>query len=387
MSGGRELLNTLEKPGSLCDANLLRSVVELSPMAMAVFVGADYRFALANRAYCQLRRLREDEVLGRRLVDVWPAAAADGRVAALDKVFHQGKPLLMGEHAWQLPGGEMRPFDIELQPLRRGEMAATAGVLLMAADVTEKVRAREDALVQENVQRQLAAAKSEAERANEAKSMFLAAASHDLRQPLQALGLYLEVLHNKLGDEHAVVMEKIQRCLCSLTEFLDDLLDLSKLDAGVVQPVPCRFTLGKVLEKVVTTHGPDADKKGIHLRAVATRQMVKTDPVLFERILSNLVSNAVRYTDKGGVVVGCRRRRGRKWVEVWDSGIGIGQQDIPEIFEEFKQLRNPERSRDKGTGLGLAIVRRAAMLLGAEIRVESKPGRGSVFAVALPDNA
>jgi PAS domain S-box-containing protein len=267
--------------------------------------------------------------------------------------------------------GSLRDGLIVAHPVQLGRRNFIYGMHL---DITELKKA----------QSELVLAKTEAEQANHAKSQFLAAASHDLRQPLQALNLYLGVLSGRLDVEDAPVLTHIDHCLCSLSELLDDLLDLSKLDAGVVTVNTGAFPVAGVLAKVVSAHGPAARAKGVRLSCVSSSLVGRTDPVLFERVVGNLVGNAVRYTDKGGVVVGCRRRQGRLWVEVWDSGIGIPEGKIPEIFEEFKQLGNAERSREKGSGLGLAIVRKTAELLGLEIRAASRLGVGSMFAVELP---
>ncbi|MBI3443982.1 MAG: transporter substrate-binding domain-containing protein [Magnetospirillum sp.] len=231
---------------------------------------------------------------------------------------------------------------------------------------------------------QLKAAKAEAERANEAKSRFLAATGHDLRQPLQALGLYLGRLEECLAESDRTVMIPIRTCLASLGALLDDLLDLGRLEAGIIAPKPVGFPLAQLLDRIIATHKPAALAKGLKFKVAACPRQVFTDPVLLERVVGNLVANAIRYTDRGGVVVGCRRRQGRLWLDIRDSGIGIPPDMTNEIFEEFVQLGNPERSRDKGIGLGLAFVRRTAQLLGLEVRVRSALGQGAVFSLALP---
>ncbi len=243
----------------------------------------------------------------------------------------------------------------------------------MGLDITRLKRAEAD----------LREAKAEAERANIAKSKFLAAASHDLRQPLHALGLYLAVLSAQLADADRPLMTNLNHCLSSLTELLDDMLDVSKLDAGVVTPRIVDFSLGELIDKVVASHELSARAKGLSVRKVGTTRMGRGDPSLLERVLINFLSNAVRYTRSGGVLIGCRRLEGRLWVEVWDTGVGISEGQTAEIFEEFRQLGNPERSREKGSGLGLAIVRKIASLLGQRIRVASRPGKGSVFAIEV----
>lgn len=227
---------------------------------------------------------------------------------------------------------------------------------------------------------ELSAAKSEAENSSNAKSRFLAAASHDLRQPLSALSLYVGMLKDKLDGP---LFDGMTDCVTNLSEMLSDLLDLSKLEAGVVTPNVSDFDLNSVLTKVVSSHAPEAEQKGLALRCRGTGMIGHTDPVLFQRIVGNLVANAIRYTEQGGVLIACRRRQGTIWVEVWDTGIGIPPDKTAEIFEEFKQLANPERNRAKGSGLGLAIVAKTAALLGLEIRLHSRPGKGSVFRVGL----
>jgi PAS domain S-box-containing protein len=228
------------------------------------------------------------------------------------------------------------------------------------------------------------AAKNEAERANRAKSRFLAAASHDLRQPLAALTLYVGALRYKLGPADGQMLANMKDCIASLSELLTDLLDLSKLEAGVVAPKVGEFAIADLLGKVVAAHAPEAMAKKLRLRLRPSTLTARADPLLLGRLLGNLVANAVRYTRQGGVLIGCRRRQGKTWIEVWDTGIGIAEDKTDEIFEEFRQLDNDERGQGKGSGLGLAIVARAAELMGLQIRVRSRPGRGSLFAVELP---
>ncbi len=262
----------------------------------------------------------------------------------------------------------------------------------IARDISERKQAEDEIrALNQNLERRVrertadvVQAKLAAERANDAKSRFLAAASHDLRQPLQGLNLFLEVLAQRLPPEDSAIMGPINRCVSSLSELLFDLLDLSKLDAGVIEPKPVDFPLSEVVEKAVSANSGTAKEKALRLRSVPTRLIVHSDPTLFERIVINFVSNAVRYTRRGGIVIGCRRRMGRIWLEVTDTGIGIPTDQQESIFEEFMQLANPERSSEKGSGLGLTIARKVAQRLGLEIRLTSCPGRGSTFAVEAP---
>jgi two-component system, sensor histidine kinase LadS len=229
---------------------------------------------------------------------------------------------------------------------------------------------------------ELELARKAAEDANNAKSRFLAAASHDLRQPLTALVLYAKVLESHVAPSGRKLLDSMKDSIDSLSELLTDLLDLSKLEAGVVRPNSGDFSLADLLASLVAANAPEAEIKGLDLRCRALDLVVNTDVVLFRRILTNLLDNALRYTRRGGVLVSCRRRPGRVRVEVWDTGVGIPEDKTSEIFEEFRQLDDEARTR--GSGLGLAIAAKSAALLGLEITVRSCRGRGSVFGIEVP---
>ncbi len=244
-----------------------------------------------------------------------------------------------------------------------------------------------DLLEQLKVQKKEAEdARARAEQASLAKSQFLAAASHDLRQPLHALGLFSASLQElRLDDNGREIVARIHNNIDALEQLFNALLDISKLDAGVVRPnlasVPVETLFARLEDYFVGV----AEEKGLSLRFVPTRTHVRADPILLERILSNLISNALRYTERGGVVIGCRPcGAGRVSLEVWDSGIGVAARDRARIFDEFVQVGNPERDRRKGLGLGLAIAQRTAALLETRIELASRPGRGSVFRFVLP---
>ena len=227
--------------------------------------------------------------------------------------------------------------------------------------------------------------KDEAERANTAKSRFLAAASHDLRQPMHALGLFISELSQcRLDAPARRLLSKVSASAEAMEDLLDSLLDISRLDAGVLEPNVRAFPLQPVLERIAATQRAAAQENRVQLRIRPTWAWCVSDPVLFERVLGNLVSNAVRYSPGGTVLVACRQRGDRWRIEVRDNGIGIPQQAQEIIFQEFVQLQNPERARDKGLGLGLAIVRRLTDLLGHPLQLRSAPGRGSAFAITLP---
>jgi signal transduction histidine kinase len=238
--------------------------------------------------------------------------------------------------------------------------------------------------------RQLTEEKERAEIANRSKSQFLAAASHDLRQPTHALGLYVATLRAlaqaPVIERTAIagLAERLQTALKGMSQLLNVLLDISRLDAGVIDVEPRRFALRQELDALENQFSQAASAKGLTLKIRSTSIWLETDAVLLHNILSNLVSNAVRYTVRGGILVACRRRDREVEIQVFDTGIGIASDQLAIIFREFYQIGNAARDREQGLGLGLAIVQRTAVLLGARIQVRSAPGRGSLFSVRLP---
>jgi signal transduction histidine kinase/CheY-like chemotaxis protein len=225
--------------------------------------------------------------------------------------------------------------------------------------------------------------------ANQAKSRLLAAASHDLRQPMHALSLFVgQLKESNTTAERIALMQRIERAVGSLSELLDQLLDLSKLEAGAVQAVQQDFAVGDMLSEIGTEFASLARVKGIELRVLPTDAWLRSDPVLLRRILLNLVANAIRYTERGGVLIGCRKRGHIGRIAVWDTGCGIPDDRFEDVFHEFVQLaaaepRHADRS-GRGLGLGLSIVARLADLLGTKVELRSTVGRGSMFAVELP---
>lgn len=227
-------------------------------------------------------------------------------------------------------------------------------------------------------------ARLQAEAANRSKTQFFAAASHDLRQPLHAMGLFAAALTEKVNDPEVLnVVGSINASVDALEGLFNELLDISKIDAGVIRAEPTDFAINRVLDRLRLEFTPAAAQRNLHLKIMPSSLIVHSDPMLTERVLRNLVSNAVRYTESGGIVVGCRRRGSAVRLEVWDTGVGIPQDQREKIFEEFYQIGNPERSSRKGLGLGLSIVRRLTNLLGTDIELASSQGRGSVFRFEL----
>jgi signal transduction histidine kinase len=224
------------------------------------------------------------------------------------------------------------------------------------------------------------AARHKAELANLAKSQFLAAASHDLRQPLYALSLFSASLEElKLDADGRAVVGNIQDSIGAMEQLFEGLLDLSKLEAGAVQPRFESVSLDSVFDRISQYFHPIAVSRGLDLRFRSDGEWVLSDAALLEQVLGNLVGNALRYTLRGGVLVAARKRAAGVRLEVWDTGIGVPADALDRIFEEFVQLGNTERDRRKGLGLGLSIARRSAALIGAVIDIRSRPGRGTCF--------
>lgn len=232
---------------------------------------------------------------------------------------------------------------------------------------------------------ELQGAKTAAEQAHRAKSRFLAHAGHDLKQPLEAIGMFTGMLDRQVDTARGrLLLRDLRLAQRSMRGLLDQILEISRLESGVVEPAPVEVPLAPLLEQLASEFRPQAEAKGLELRMVATSRAVVTDPALLERILRNLLANAVRYTERGRVLVGCRLRGGALSVEIHDSGQGIAPGDVRRIFEEFVQLDRPDRDRSQGIGLGLAIVDRLARLLGHPLVLKSAEGRGSVFGVLVP---
>ncbi len=223
------------------------------------------------------------------------------------------------------------------------------------------------------------------ETAHLAKSRFLAAASHDLRQPVHALGLLIDVLHGQgLNEAQRATVQQLKLSVAALEDLFNGLLDISRLDASVVTVHAQDIALAPVLGDIAREFSGDARAQGLELRVRCAPLTVRSDALLLGRVLRNLLSNALRYTVSGGVLLACRRRASGVVIEVWDTGIGIAPDAQAAVFDEFYQCGNPERDRNQGLGLGLAIVRRLLSLLGHPLELRSAPGRGSVFRVCLP---
>lgn len=279
----------------------------------------------------------------------------------------------------------LQPLDREVQTTEgawyvrrilphKSESDSAVGVVITFSDVTEQKRA---AVALED-------AKREAEQANLAKSRFLAAASHDLRQPLQTLTLLEGLLARVVtGEKAQKLVGRLSETVESMSAMLNALLDINQIEAGVISPQRASFPLNDLLNRVRDEFTYLAEAQRLTLRVMPCSLMTCSDPRLLEQMIRNLLSNALKYTKQGKVLVGCRRMGDKLSIEVWDSGIGIPEQELQAIFEEYHQLDNVARKRSLGLGLGLSITRRLANLLDHRIRVRSQPGKGSVFAIEV----
>jgi two-component system, sensor histidine kinase len=260
-------------------------------------------------------------------------------------------------------------------------VVATAHYRLWLRHATRTIE-REDRI------RILEAARDDALRADQEKSRFLAIASHDLRQPVHALGLFAATLEKRLqGTSDEPLVRNVVRSIDGLDRSFYAMLDISRLDAGTVEPNFQHFPLRDLFRRLHMHFAGQAELAGLGLRFSPGGKSVTSDPQLLERILGNLIQNAIKYTERGGIVVVARTTQTHFNVEVWDTGVGIGPAELPRVFDEFYQAGRGQRLRTQGLGMGLAIVKRLARLLGHSLTVTSQPGRGTMFRIGIAQGA
>jgi PAS domain S-box-containing protein len=278
-----------------------------------------------------------------------------------------------------MPDGGYVTTYTDITDFKRNEAQLLEAKQTLEQRVSERTQELSKALAAE------ADAKRAAELANSTKTRFVAAASHDLLQPLNAARLFASALADDAPDGRSVseIASRIEGSLRAAEEVLDDMLDIARLESGTMRTDPTVFPLDDVLADLERQFSPIAARRGLKLRIRRAREHVRTDRVLLRRVLQNLVSNALRYTQRGGVLVSCRRRSGRLEVQVWDTGPGIAEQHRELIFSEFRGLDHASPWGEKGLGLGLSICDRIARLLQLDLGLRSRVGRGSVFSVTL----
>jgi PAS domain S-box-containing protein len=380
--------------------------------ALLAYIDSSLRFRFTNRAYENLLGMKRDDLIGRHL----------------NEVFDQHEMLRRSPYLEGALAGERQDFELEIvdardrrryvlatyipQFNRRGEVL---GFFSLLQDITERrqaelrlkeakedlerrVAARTHELTELNrelsqeirirakVEEALRDAKREADQANQSKTRFLAAASHDLLQPLNAARLFSSALSQQqhLTPEQEHLIERLEGSIGSAEELLSALLDISRLDAGAMATDVREFPIADLLEPLHAEFSALARDRALRLDMVRSSATVVSDPKLLRRVLQNFISNALRYTETGRVVLGCRRREGHLSVQVWDTGPGIPSDQTESIFREFHRLEASRRSRERGLGLGLAIVDRIARMLDHSISVKSNPGRGTMFSIGVP---
>ncbi|MEK8034842.1 hybrid sensor histidine kinase/response regulator [Ideonella sp. DXS29W] len=266
-----------------------------------------------------------------------------------------------------------------------GCVAFSASALLVALWRSGQWEHDQRAVIQRDDQlREMAAARDAARRAEQEKTRFLATASHDLRQPMHALGLFAATLEKRLhGAPEEPLVQNVMRSIEGLDRSFNVMLDISRLDAGTVEPNVHHFPLRDLFRRLHMQYIGQAEQAGLGLRFSAGCKSVRSDPQLLERILGNLIQNAIKYTERGGIAVVARSTSTHVNVEVWDTGVGIAPADLPRVFEEFCQVGRYGRVRAQGLGMGLAIVKRLAGLLGHRLTVRSRPGGGTMFRVGI----
>ncbi|MEP7157033.1 MAG: hybrid sensor histidine kinase/response regulator, partial [Betaproteobacteria bacterium] len=307
------------------------------------------------------------------------------------KLFFASQRVEVGGYAWTVTARSLPNFTTPIAISKLQLIATIGGVssVLLALSTWFIMRRRIRSL---RAAEELRAAKEFAEAANRAKSRFLAAASHDLRQPTHALSLFIATLRSMAkrdqvrGEDVGTVAGKLQLALDGLGRLLNGLLDVSRLDAGAVDVTRQPVALQERMSELQNAFAGPAHAKGLAFKVMPTTLHADTDPVVLARILSNLVANAVRYTERGRILIGCRWRPGAVEIQVLDTGIGIAEDQRAKIFEEFYQVGNIAREQggEHGLGLGLAIVQRSVQLLGGTVHLVSVAGKGSKFSVVLP---
>jgi len=350
-----------------------RTMLESAPDAM-IIVDDRGKIAIVNARAEDMFGYSRDELLGHKVEMLLPKRVRDNHKShrrtftATPELRPMGPDLdLVG---MRKDGNEF-PVEISLSPVMTSSGAFVSSVI---RDVTERKR----------MEMEIIAASQAAERAQKANTAFLAAASHDLRQPVQALSLLNGALRRTVQDDRALEMiESQEHSLTAMTNLLNSLLDISRLDAGAVTPEIEDFPMQRLIDRLSAEFGRQASHKGLLFHSEPCAATVRSDPNLLSEIIQNLVSNAIRYTDFGSVEMSCDCRGDTCVIEVTDTGIGIEEDQLEAIFQEFHQAKTPGASKE-GFGLGLAIVRRLADLLRHDVSVESTPGKGSSFAVSMP---
>ncbi len=375
---------------------LLQSAIENISLGVSV-VNHQQQLVVWNHRYLELFTYPKGYVrVGRPIEDLMrynltssnlPARKIDEIIADRCNSMREGKPMSYERHrpdgtvlkidGSPIPGGGYVTTFQDITAMRRTEQA------LKETNIYLEQRVKERTQELQVINEQMLKAKSVAEQANQSKTRFLASASHDLLQPLNAARLFTSALSGKAQSaEVRELVEHIDSSLGAAEEIISTLLDISKLDAGALEPKIAAFPVNEMLRHLATDFSAIAKDQGLELHVVPSKAWVRSDSTLLRRVVQNFLSNAIRYTPKGKILLGCRRLKGYLRIEVWDTGPGIPEDQLAHIFEEFRRLQH---GRDKkGLGLGLAIVDRISGMLNHPVNVQSIQGRGSVFSITVP---
>ncbi len=360
-----QLQETLDRQRTL--SNDLRNVLYSTEVA-TLFLDQELRIRLFTPATKSLFRVIPSDV-GRPLADLNSLVADSKLLADARDVLKTALPV---EREIEAESGAW--FLRHILPYRTQD-DRVEGVVITFAEITERKHAA----------KALEAARQQADLANAAKSRFLAAASHDLRQPLQTLALLHGLLEKHVESERAKsLVSRLDETLGAMSGMLNTLLNINQIEAGTIRAEAVDFRLDELFDRLRDEFTYHAQAKRLQLRVVSCGLMMHSDPGMLEQMLRNMIANALKYTSTGKILLGCRRRAGGLSIEVCDTGIGIQDAELQAIFEEYHQIGNDARERSRGLGLGLSIVRRLGNLLGYRVRVRSVPGRGSVFAIEVP---
>lgn len=354
----------------MSEARLWR-FIDAAPVPIAMF-DRDMRYIAASRRFKLDFDLENQELVGRSHYDVFPEIPQHWR--DVHQRCLQGAVERSAGERFVRSDGTVNWVRWEIQPWY-DTPERIGGIILFSEDVTERMEAEESVRL----------AVANAEQATREKEDFLLAVSHDIRQPLQTLSFLQDVLAKKIHDpEMREVLARQAGTVSAMTEALNTLLHFDRLERGAVEPRHGDVSLREVLERLRDEFEDRARAKLLTLRCVPTSLVARTDAVLLSRVLRNLLSNAIKYTKAGSVLIGCRRRGAVVRIEVWDTGVGIQDNETELIFEKYRQGNTEAETNQHGFGLGLSLVRHLCRLLGHEVEVSSAFGKGSVFSVTLP---